>query len=337
MCSVITNNIFGMNLEEIFRFILLLLETTRKYYNGFIFERNHFHDANEENVSIKNLLISLSDKESDLYEGWYKKNILSQKSEYQPYVSCPNKPIIYLDKEPIKIEFSFFVLPSLIKSFRELVFSSIYKSNKEAGKTGYLLGNAFEDYVFNVLSQIFSDYKISKIDDELQKGGKKSDIVVELQNIILVIEVKLSINSPNQTSTSTSEQVAKGWEKLYKSLKQCVSSIKDIENGNEKRKLIVPIIIIGDNIVVDHLSFNLFCSKSGVYIDNDLKFLEIFSWSQFQRILSRTTIEKFEDAIIKKLSNKDLYEEDIENLIEYNSDKPCHSYEYLESAREVLC
>jgi hypothetical protein len=275
--------------------------------------------------SCKLVASSLSCNEMEIKK-WYK-SVLETDSIYQKHIPTPlyKSPIICINKD-----FKEYIIPSPFSYFnaiRESIFSNLI-INKIIN-TDNDVGPALEHHIETRLKKIFGANKVFKI--ETNNKNKTSDFIVELSLCSLIFECKITIGSLKGSSVMKPSDVAEMWSRCYEACKQCSEIIKRLDN----KKPIVPIVITGDDIIRSPLSFQSFAIRSELFKDMQMQFVEFISWYELQKILSETSVEKFEKEMLRRQT-------DIRctgDIINFNfeSDKPTHNYEFTkETEIEIL-
>jgi hypothetical protein len=90
----------------------------------------------------------------------------------------------------------------------------------------------------------FEKNSVSKLDHD----GKMADLLVKLEKITLIIEIKSDIGSVESKNISSPEKVANMWGRLYEACEQCANSIKANRAISNK---IICIVIVADHITVN--------------------------------------------------------------------------------------
>jgi len=269
----------------------------------------------------------LSIDEDELKRSWLDSEVL-RKLELSEQKFFPNplakQPLIHMNKELRAGQL--FIMPSpqyFLYAAQNYLFLTLGK-NDEAFNAKF--GKIIEKHICEALSNIFGNCeKIPKT-----KGKKSADFKITLSKSILIIELKTRIAPLAERSIMGYRNIAKMWIELYSTCKQLAGSIKEC---GDKQKCIIPIILFYDLFNLQHLSFRIFAERSGLFGELGINFLEIFNWSSFEDILSKTSKEKFEEKLLERAATADSLKikkmkEDF--IPEWDKNNQAHSYKYLE-------
>lgn len=332
LITKILHAIFNLTIEQIFCSAFGLL-TIAKNNSGLIIPKIAKHDQELKkklNVNIHTchkVASELCYKETELFSKWYETKILSSNTYYQMHIPTPLnfKPLIYLNKTHKNLEIYLIPSPILfIRSFRQALFSCLF-SGKEKNIIGNLLGKAIEDHIFNCLKQLLINKKIEIIND----SGKHADIFISLNKIDLVLEIKTNIGQfPN-----TPEELADVWQRLYTACQQCQISITKFKKDS---RTIIPIIIIANHMVAESLTFQSFAIKNSLFGNIKIGAIAFLSWNSLEYILSNTTIDDFENELIRAYESSPPYKLiDLLN-ISFKKRKQELQLDYIKDAKKAI-
>jgi RNase H-fold protein (predicted Holliday junction resolvase) len=323
--------IFNMSLLDIFRSCFALL-CIGKCNNGHVDFSNLLIDEttksklNIDQDTLRLLAYKISYDEEKLRSEWYEKEVLSSDISYQQFHPTPlyKHPIIHRKSSH---PFYVFLIPSpdiLIKGFINFITSEIsdnYKLSK--------MGDILESHIFTSLKSF------SGIGDRLKKidhPGKKADFHIELDECHVIIECKSRVGSYKKLSLMTPKNISEMWGRLYEACKQCSKSANHYRLDNyKKRKPIIAIILVGDDLISEGIPFQNFSIESGLLEDLKIDFIDILSWDTLEYCLSKTSVKEYFSWMLdeKILMNKI-------KKTGFKYDEPAHSYEHLRDIEEYL-
>lgn len=101
-------------------------------------------------------------------------------------------------------------------------------------------------------------------------------------------------------------------------------------------KPVLGLVLVGDNIVGEILSFQSFALKSGLYQEMRITGVEFLSWNSLEATLAETSVQKFEAAFSNKwISGSPSKLADIMTF-DLERDSPAHHYEYLDDVEKHI-
>jgi hypothetical protein len=268
---------------------------------------------------------NVSYKESELKATWLDK-VFSVKTLYQQYFPDPLYTHALIHRNESGIE-NHFLIPSpglFIRGFRQAIFSMLYKNAENKGKMGSEIGNAIMDHIQEALQNIFGKDKVRSIQD----ADKHADFYVVLNNLDLVIEVKTSIGGAEDKAIMSPAHLVAMWNRLYQACVQCSYSMKELADGKRR---VFPIVLLVDHVTAEHISFQSYAEKSGIFSDLGIHEIEFMSWNALEDVLSKTSISVFEETLIKKWDEKDAITLGDVLGFSMERDTPAHDYQYLKS------
>lgn len=269
----------------------------------------------------------LSIDENRLRESWLEPEVLEKIHPCErkfPPNPLAEQPLIHINKESETEQL--FVMPSPQYFFyvaQNYLFLTL-RGNKNDFDSKF--GDIIEKHIHEALRNIFGNC------EKIKKSAREqsADFKITLPRCILIIELKTRIAPLTERSIMGDRNIAKIWREMYRACKQLGESIKKYI-GETKR--IIPIILFYDIFSLQHLSFIRFAEQSGLFRELGINFLEIFNWSRLELILSKTSIEKFEEKLLERATTPDSLkiEKIREDFIpEWNENNQAHSYKYLE-------
>lgn len=284
-------------------------------------------------TTCRRVVDALCVKESRLLDNWYREQVLTEETLYQPYVPDPllGHPFVHRDTS---INQNQYLIPSpygFVRGFRHGVFSKIYAgvSSRRRGEIGNLIGHAVMGHIETALRQMFGTDNVIP----LEADDTHADYHVRLPNVDLIIEIKTNIGDFADKAIMSPRHIPKLWGQWYKACSQCGGSIRQMPPSDRLR---VAMVLVANDFVAQPLPFQAYANQMGIFRDLGIGAIEFVTWSKLETTLGQTSVAKFEEALIEKWQSAAPFAEGIMTTQGFERDEPAHNFEYLQEAEAEI-
>lgn len=263
---------------------------------------------------------------------WHEDEVMAVDSLYLKFFPNPlyRHPLIHRDGRRRDIDFLIpapgLFIRGFVKAFLFEIFA--YAHANEINMSSHY-GDAVEEHIFGCLQAIFGADNVERITGT----GIHADFKLKLPNCDLIVETKTTLGKFLAQSIMTPEHIKTIWKLLYEATQQCAASIAAHRSGTRP---IYGLVIIAEHMTMEAAPYTTFAERSGLFGSLGVEGIEFLSWTRMENVLSNTSIQKFEEAFLKKWRDKARMTVADAMSFTFERDNPAHSYEYLEAIEQEI-